>query len=166
MPGECILLAPGPSMSQALADSFRGQWVGVVSNCFELAPWADFLVAQDMTWWNKHPAAMAFAGRKFSAQPVVGVERIKERTSLNSGCLALSVAVKLGAKRILLYGYDMRGTHFFGQYTNGLRNTSDNDRERHLRQYAAWGLLNPGVEVINCTPGSAIDCFERAECST
>ena len=42
---EIVLLAPGPSMSQCLADSLRGGVVGAVSNCFQLAPWADFMVA-------------------------------------------------------------------------------------------------------------------------
>lgn len=166
MPAECILLAPGPSMSQALADSFRGQWVGVVSNCFELAPWADFLAAQDAAWWSAYPPAKRFRGRKFSAQMIDGVERLEAPSSLNSGCLALSAAVKLGAARIRLYGFDMHGTHFFGPYENGLKNTVEARRQVHLRQYNAWARAHPEIEVINCTPGSAIDCFERAECST
>lgn len=153
-------------MSQALADGFRGQWVGVVSNCFELAPWADFLVAQDAAWWAAYPQAKRFLGRKFSSQMIDGVERIDGPSSLNSGCLALTVAAKLGASLIRLYGFDMHGTHFFGPYDNGLKNTVEARRQIHLRQYDAWAKANPGIEVINCTPGSAIRCFERLECST
>lgn len=52
-----ILLAPGPSMSQALADSVRGHRVVAINNVYELAPWADCLAANDLSWWRKHPEA-------------------------------------------------------------------------------------------------------------
>lgn len=163
---EAILLAPGPSMSQALADSLRGGFVGVVSNCFELAPWADFLVAQDRRWWRAHPAAMEFQGRKFTGNRMPGVERVdRSATNWNSGVLALQAAVQLGAKRICLYGFDMHGTHFFGPYTNGLSNTKESRRAVHLRQYADWMRRNRGIEVVNCTPGSALKCFQFEELS-
>ena len=157
---EAILLAPGPSMSKALAESLRGGFVGAVNNSFEIAPWADFLAAQDSGWWQHHPAASEFAGRKFSSNRVRGVEQVTEiPRNWNSGVLALEVAVQLGAKRLLLYGFDMRGTHFFGPYTNGLENTKESRRAVHLRQYRAWAHRNRDIEVINCTPGSALDVF-------
>lgn len=161
---EVALLAPGPSMSQALADSLRGQMVGVVGNCFELAPWAAFLVAQDRAWWRSHPAAMTFAGRRFSANRIDGLELVPgAQTRWNSGVLALHAAVHcIGAGRIWLYGFDMRGTHYFGPYTNGLSNTTAASRDRHLKQYRAWAATHRSVEVINCTPGSALDCFPHA----
>lgn len=158
---EVTLLAPGPSMSQALADSLRGGVVGVVNNCFKLAPWAHFMVAQDIEWWQKHPEAMRFAGRKFTANEISGVERVPGgATSWNSGLMALQTAVWIGATRVLLYGFDMRGSHFFGKYENGLANTNDRRRGVHLRQFEAWASRNKDVEVINCTPGSAITCFQ------
>jgi hypothetical protein len=162
---EIVLLAPGPSMSQGLADSLRGHVVGVVSNCFLLAPWADFLVAQDRQWWLKHPEAQQFKGRKFSANRMIpGVERVERSfTNWNSGVLALQVCVQLGAASIRLYGFDMRGTHFFGPYTNGLSNTTPSRRAVHLNQYAVWARRNPGIQVINCTPGSALQCFPFEE---
>lgn len=161
---EVVLLAPGPSMCQALADSVRGGFVGVVSNCFQLAPWADFLVAQDRSWWQKHPDAQEFAGRKFSGNQLRGVERVKGApTNWNSGVLALQAAVQLGATRIFLHGFDMHGTHFFGPYTNGLSNTKEARRRVHLQQYAHWARGHKGIEVINCTPGSALKCFPMEE---
>jgi hypothetical protein len=161
---EVVLLAPGPSMSQDLADSFRGRVVGVVSNCFELAPWADFMAAQDRKWWEKYPQAKQFAGRKFSANRIAGVERVAGAlTNWNSGVLALQAAVHvMGAKRILLYGFDMHGTHFFGRYENGLGNTIPSRRLVHLKQYRSWAAKHQKVEVINCTPGSSLDCFPFA----
>src|SRR5690606_17149021 len=126
---ECDLLAPGPSASQALADSLRGGFVGVVGNAYELAPWANFMAATDRKWWEKHPAAMRFAGRRFTAHRIDGTERPpNSQTNWNSGVLALEVAVHLGATVIRLHGFDMHGTHFFGPYTNGLKNTSQTNR--------------------------------------
>jgi hypothetical protein len=165
---EAILLAPGPSMSMALADSVRGGFAGVVSNSFELAPWADFLAAQDRSWWHTHPQAKEFAGRKFTGNRIKGIETVEgSATNWNSGVLALQSAVQLGATRILLYGFDMHGTHFFGPYTNGLSNTKEIRRKVHLRQYEIWAKSHKGVEVINCTPGSALKCFpfEKLACA-
>lgn len=161
---EVVLLAPGPSMSQVLADSFRGQSVGVVSNCFELAPWATFLVAQDKAWWRANPEAMSFAGRRFTGNRMTGVEQVPgSLTNWNSGVLALQAAVHcMGATRIRLYGFDMHGTHYFGPYTNGLSNTQPARRAVHLKQYRTWATAHRNIEVINHTRGSALDCFPHA----
>jgi len=138
--------------------------VGVVNNAFELAPWADFLAAGDQAWWRAYPNAQQFGGRKFSMHSVAGVERviIPALTGCNSGVLALEMAKRLGAERIELHGFDMHGSHFFGQYANGLNNTNANQRNRHLGQYRQWSAANRGIEVINCTSGSALDCFPMA----
>lgn len=160
MAHDIVLLAPGPSMSQELAASFLGRRVGVVGNCWELAPWAEFLVANDRAWWQAYPAALGFEGRKFSANRIHGVERVEGmEPAHNSGVLALEVAVRLGARRIELHGFDMRGSHYFGDYDNGLTNTSTPRRARQLAQFAAWAARHPNVHVINRTPGSALACF-------
>lgn len=157
---EVVLLAPGESMSQALADSMRGRFVGVVTSCFPLAPRANFLAANDRHWWTKYPDARKFEGRKFSANRIAGVEKLEGAVSnWNSGVLALEAAVYLGATSIRLYGFDMRGTHFFGPYVNGLRNTTADSRRVHRKQYAVWAKRHPQIDVINCTPGSALGVF-------
>src|SRR5690606_14700166 len=79
--------------------------------------------------------------------------------SVNSGVLGLEVAKSKGASRILLLGFDMHGTHFFGPYRNGLSNTTEAKRRMHLAQYARWAKWNQGIQVINCTAGSALRCF-------
>jgi hypothetical protein len=148
-------------MSQPLADSIRGPRVGVVANAYELAPWADFLAATDRAWWEHYPSARAFAGRRFTARRMPGIEHLASaQQNWSSGVLALEAAASLGATVIRLYGFDMHGTHFFGPYTNGLVNTTDKRREVHMRQFAAWAMAHPGVRVINCTPGSALKCFD------
>lgn len=150
-------------MSQAVADGVRGHRVGVVNNCFELAPWADFLAATDVQWWLKNPAARKFAGRKFSPNRIGdGVEVIKTKlvaSFCNSGVVGLEAAKRLGATRILMLGFDMGLGHYFGQYTNGLGNTTAERRVVHHAQFASWAKANRDIEVLNCTPGSALQAF-------
>lgn len=156
------LLAPGPSASAEEAARVREAEIplGVVGNAFELAPWAAFLAATDAAWWRRYPAAKSMPVR-YSMVETPDVERvvIPGFSSVNSGTLALECAKRHGATRILLLGFDMRGTHFFGAYANGLRNTDPTKRKMHLQQYAQWQRANKAVEVVNCTPGSALNCF-------
>lgn len=158
-----VVLATGPGMSQALADSVRGKCVVIaVNNAHELAPWADALVANDQKWWNHNRAALKFAGRKFCGARYPGTERLTRTHECGlgscSGLQGMRVARdEFHAEKILLSGFDFRGTHYFGQYPKPLKNTSDNRREIHKRQLARFNRSK--CEVINCTPGSALECF-------
>lgn len=157
-----VLLAPGPSMSQGLADSVRHLRVGAVGRCWELAPWAEFLVSTDVKWWKTYPEAKSFAGEKFSPNDIEGVTRFRSGRvchSTNSGAIAVDVAItKYGADRVLLLGFDMHGSHYFGEYTNGLNNTPPARRRVHLAEYQRMANAFPD-RIINCTPGSVLRCF-------
>lgn len=161
------LLAPGPSATVEQAEMVRSAGIplGVVSNAYQLAPWAEFLAASDASWWRRHPDAVKFKGDKFCMGETRDAQRVMIPTVgsvCNSGVLGLEVAKKKGATRILLIGFDMHGSHFFGKYTNGLRNTTPTQREQHKKQFREWGRSNKSVEVINCTPKSALECFPVA----
>ena len=151
------ILATGPSMSQAVADCVRGRCqVIAVSDAYRLAPWADVLVSSDSAWWRHHNPE--FAGRKLSGVPVKDIEQVEGNMSgSNTGLIAIKVAVSMGAKRILLLGYDMGGTHFFGSHPSPLKNTTPSRFEVFKKQFA--GYKPRGVEIINCTPGSALACY-------
>lgn len=170
------ILASGPSMSQEVADAVHAARLPtiVINNTFRLAPWADILYAADHEWWALTAGAREFAGVKASAQPVKGVCRVVTtgmdgidttpghvRTGGNSGYQALQLAIQAGARRVLLLGYDMHGTHWHGPHGPGLRNTRDELFRRWVARYTAAAPLITalGVDVVNCTPGSAISCF-------
>lgn len=159
------VLATGPSMSQAVADSVRELRVIAVNGAYELAPWAEALVANDGKWWACNTEAMQFAGRKFSAGNILGLERLKPEgligTNTCSGVLAMEVAKRLGATRILLLGFDFRGGHFFGDYKPPLKKTTTERREVHRKQFRSWRDSNARVSVLNCTPLSGLDCFVK-----
>lgn len=150
-------------MSQAVADSVRHLRVVAVNGCYELAPWAEALAANDICWWRRNPEAKNFAGRKFTANRIDHVELIQTlQTQHCSGVLGLEVAKLLGAKSIVLLGADFHGTHYFGDYTNTLRNVTEDRRKEHANQFAEWGKANKSIRVFNCTPGSKLECFPMA----
>lgn len=160
-----FLLAPGPSLSEALVAQVRGRQVCAVANSYELAPWAGFLVANDRVWWNEHPEAQLFSGRKFSANHVQGVERVNPctfMTASNSGVLALDLLRNLGATKIVMLGFDFHGTHFFGPYRNRCRNTPERRRKEHAMQFSSWASGNK-VQVVNCTPGTMLEAFPKGD---
>jgi hypothetical protein len=82
----------------------------------------------------------------------------------NGGYQAINLAVHLGAKRILLLGYDMmRGPkgeeHWHGDHPN-------RSRSPYTTFQACFpSLVDPlkaeGIEVINCSRRTALTCFPR-----
>lgn len=154
------ILATGESMSQEIADQVRGKVkVMAISNAYEIAPWADALASNDSKWWRHHPKAMEFQGGKFCAGRLDGVKRIGPEgmysSSSNSGLFGMRVAAKLGATKLLLLGFDMRGSHYFGLHPEPLRNTTAARFKYFLKQFDYWD----GCDVVNCTPKSALKKF-------
>lgn len=162
------VLATGPSMSQAVTDLVRGRCQVVsVSDAYRLAPWADVLVSCDKAWWDEHPDALDFKGAKYGCMPefhaVSGVERFKAPSGSNSGLLGLMVAVSLGATKVLLCGVDMHspGEHFFGKHPAPLKSTTEDRMQIFKRQFDRYHPK--GVDIVNCTPGSALNCYPKGD---
>lgn len=84
------------------------------------------------------------------------------RNGRNSGCAAINLAVHFGAVRVLLLGYDMGGSHWFGQHPQKLR--SNPPYESYIAAFAT--LVEPlhriGVTVINCSRRTNLTTFRRA----
>jgi hypothetical protein len=86
----------------------------------------------------------------------------------NSGYQAINLAYHFGASRILLLGYDMayRGgaVHWHGKHPPALINPDQGTLRGWAENFTALSadLEREGVEVINCTPGSALTCFPMA----
>lgn len=160
-----VILASGPSMSQAIADQVRAALPAIcVADAYRLAPWALALVANDRKWWEQHPAAGKFAGRKFCGVRYPGTERLARTWAcppgVNSGMKACDVAQReFGATRILLCGFDMRGSHFFGPHPAPLANSTEAKFQTMIRQFRRWR----GAQIVNCTPGSALTQFPIAD---
>jgi hypothetical protein len=85
------------------------------------------------------------------------------RTGRNSGYQALNLAIHFGAVRILLLAYDLKQiagkTHFFGDYPKLSNNPALYPILIGHFEDAAPEIAALGVEVINCTEGSALKAF-------
>ncbi len=188
-PGATVAcLGGGPSLRRRQVAAVRGRGrVIAVNDAWRLAPWAEVLYACDWRWWLKHEGVPGFAGLKVTLSnsrghlddypdiKVVentgteGLERAPTgvRTGRNGGYQAINLAVHLGARRVLLLGYDMkpdaRGrTHWFGDHADW-----------PTRPGVFAGVMLPhfaglarelqalGVEVLNCTPTSALEAFPK-----
>ncbi len=174
------IFASGPTLTPAVVKAASGLPRIVVNDSFRLAPDADLLYAADTAWWTVNNDALDFAGLKVtvgSDNPWPQVLRLmntgsegfdpKEsnlRTGGNSGYQALHIAIQGRAERILLCGYDMHvkdGYHWFGRHKAPLINTHPDDFPRRAERFAglAEAADKRGIEVINCSPGSAIKAF-------
>ena len=182
-PGETVaILASGPSMSAEVATAVRASGVRAIAinNTFKLAPWADLLYAADARWWDVHKdEALKFEGLKVTIMETpygllqladggcVGFDddTSKLRTGHNSGYQAVHLAVHAGAKRILLCGMDMQGKHWHPEHKPPLVINEEAFFIRCIQCFreVAPELKRRGVEVWNCTPHSALKCFERVD---
>lgn len=171
-----VCLATGPSLTRADVDACAGLRRIAINDAYRLAPQADVLYACDQKWWYWHKGAPGFAGLKFALDPrakswpgltvlqntgTKGLELKPTglRTGHNSGYQAINLAVHLGASRIVLLGYDMKGDHFFGAHP-------DNTRPPFALCLKAFeALVAPlaaaGVSVVNATRSTALTCFPR-----
>lgn len=160
------VLASGQSLTnedvdyikQARADG-RLKGVIAVSNVgLDLAPWADALVSHDSGWWAHNLHSNMFEGRKFCRNHWARCETYipDPKNGCNSGYMAMQVARDIfKADLLILLGFDMHGTHYFGPHPKGLKNTTPERFSAHLKQFNGWS----GPEVINCTPNSALTKF-------
>lgn len=171
-----VCLGTGPSLTKADVDYVRGKaHVIAVNDAYALAPWAEVLYACDAKWWTWHRGAPAFTGQKWALQSAAkhwpgvrlvgktgtaGVEwrPVGIRTGNNSGYQAINLAIHFGATRILLLGYDMAGTHFFGKHRDG----SVPPFAICLKNFAAMAAevkAHGGISIINCTRKTALRAF-------
>lgn len=181
--GETVaVLASGPSMSQAVADSVRHLPRIAINLTARLAPDAQIAYGSDAPFWAAHPELLNHAGEKVCVEQRMGMypnvpQGVKVLRNLgleglskgggiyvgdNSGYAAINLAAAAGAKRILLLGMDMQGGHWHGPH-KGLGNPQAHQFQRWMRRMsrlAVW-LKEAGIEVINCSPVSALECFTR-----
>lgn len=183
--GQTVVVAgSGPSLTKSDLDFVCGRApVIVVNRTYQIAPWADVLFAADLPFWRVYRPE--FSGWMVSTSIIPpwvfpGVTHIKSVTlweglSLDphfvadgaSGFMAINLAVLMGAKTILLLGFDGKRAegkaHFFGDHERGLTNPVAGQFFRWNRDIETLPpyLARAGVEVINCSRDTAITAFPR-----
>ena len=179
--GTVVILAGGPSLTREDVEYVRAKADAVIAinNTYQLAPWATALYGADGIWWRWHKGAPTFTGLKYSlsrgASMFKDVQILKnsgsrgletEPTGLKNGrngaFQAINLAVHFGAKRIILLGVDMqKGPKGEEHWHKDHPNRSRSPYGVFLKYFES--LVNPlndlGVEVINCSPRTALKIF-------
>jgi len=163
-----------------------------INDAYTLAPWADMLYFADagkndwLSWHRDRPAFKAFAGQKCMID--VDAEHLRREdevfllkhagaeglssvrtgitTGSNTGHQALNIAGLARPALILMLGYDAhpgpdKKVHFFGQHPD--RSLPPFNHIIKAMSTLQRPMAALGIRVVNCTPGSAIDCFERGD---
>lgn len=154
-----------------------------ISDAHRLAPWADVLYSCDAKWWGHYRGVPEFTGLKFTLEKRAGqwpgVQVLENtgsrglepaptglRTGFNSGAQAINLAVHLGARRIVLLGYDLQPgadgrTHWFGRHPSALRRESPYAMFMDAFCSLVLPLHQLGVEVVNASRATALTAFPR-----
>lgn len=181
---RCMIVASGPSaLEQPIYEAQGLVRTVVVNNSWRLAPWADALYASDAAWWAENDHA-GFAGLKVSRSVVAGVHRVRLRGSRgawhdhmifedpgtlgaggSSGFQALNLAVQFGARDVALVGFDARidnGLHWHGRHERTSNPTEGTAATWAMcLDRAAKPLADAGVRVVNCSPVSALEAYQK-----
>ncbi len=183
-----MCVATGPSLTVEQAEQLKapraaGRIKVLGVNCAYQLVELDALIAVDLMWWKKYHADVkarcpgletvtqdASAHKQFglttrirgSARDGLGTEEI--RTGGNGGHAAVSLAFLFGAKKILLVGFDMRlgpngEKHFHQDHPKPCIQTQLFSQWRKRFESTARDLKKLNIEVVNCTPGSALEWF-------
>jgi hypothetical protein len=177
-----VCIGGGPSLTPEDVATVQGRaHVIAINDAYKIAPFAEVLYAADARWWRHHAGVPSFKGFKYTLQaearrwPGVqvlrntgqsGLERDARglKTGRNGGYQAINLAVHLGARRVLLLGYDMKSggkgkSHWFGDHPWG----SSSPYGSFLRCFETIvePLQQAGVTVINCSRQTALTAFQR-----
>jgi hypothetical protein len=190
--GETVaILGGGPSLTLDQVASAKRFHRIATNEAFRLDPNVEVLCWGDMSWyalrWEelaKHPAPLKIGWLKDSlplpkTRPGIDPRWMRaERKSppaiqlypdtiggLNTGHGAINLAMHFGAKRILLLGFDMTNARGYNWHVLHQFHAGDEKIRKFFvpqMEMAAKELSSIGVEVINCSPGSALTCFPIA----
>jgi hypothetical protein len=186
-----FIIGGGPSLAHFDFGVLNGYKLGINDSAFYAK--ADALFSLDPAWiTRRRPEIMAFKGPKFFAVPPNysfdrewlpnvtyllhsnGAALTTEPTEINgsnSGYGALNFAFLKKAKSMTLLGFDMGGSgamHWHPEY-------DWYDKGVQYSNYTVWAkefeaaqkqLVKAGVTVLNASPDSAIECFQKISLDT
>lgn len=184
-----LVFAPGPSLPSLWPPKRVPPCPSIaVNDAWEIVPAADALYAADAEWWRYHHKTIEYRGLRVGTWEswfVPGLANLEMsgadgfddrlgwiRHGSNSGCGAIHLAGQLGARRIVLVGFDQRRvngeSHWFGEHPRIISRGRSSPYERWVPSFEKLrdALAARGVEVLNATPGSALTCFEMVELET
>jgi len=178
-----VIIASGNSLTRA--DVARVEDAGIeimgINNAYQICDLA-YLYACDADWWKWHYNHIPSYIIKYSLEKTEytdvmqmekdGIEGLskkwpKLKTGQNGGYQAINLAYLMGYKRIILLGYDMQLTKGKSHWHKD--HPGNNPKEKQFKDWIgnynglALLLKKEGVEVINCTRSTALECFKLAK---
>lgn len=191
--GTIFILGGGPSLTDSIVPELKNKTILGINQAYQLGDWVDFCYSGDKRWfeWNKQKIKN-YKGTLYTSYPkfdlisydnIINLGRIssygisnKSRYSIawngNSGASAINIAYWLGAKRIVLLGFDMRriGNSFnwHKQYPRINRRNNNRYPNPYIKflkcfRQIAIDAKRLGIEIINATPNSAIQVFPKTK---
>lgn len=181
---DWAVIASGPSLAfEDVARVERAGWRTIaVNTSYRMIGKPDLLYACDLAWWRMNErntrlferwtqdarAAERFGLNRVSCLDAPGMGRGGViHGGGNSGYQALQLAVLRGARRVLMLGFDCQHTgglrHWHGDHPAGLNNAGPVDFWRAAFPALADDLAAAGIEVLNASRETALDCFRRVD---
>lgn len=177
-----VCLGSGPSLTpEDVAFCQSKAIVIAVNDAAVLAPWASVVFAADLLWWGRNYMARRLLGLKYalasSHKRIPGVEVLERtgqegletdptglRSGGHSGYAAINLAVHLGARQIVLLGYDLKPDptgrhHYFGGHPDGSHPRYD--QWRPLYQTLLEPLQALGISLVNASRQTSIRSVPR-----
>lgn len=191
-PGErCFILCGGESINQQRKPiaKLRGRIIAV-KHAVLLRPDADVMFFTAEPWDSlpllpkfKGTYAVSRRGKDVSVFPdyVKWVTRTKDHDRLSdlpgqvggydAGSSAIHLAYQLGATEIVLLGFDMTGGRWFvksGEWKHPMPRIPEDHFRRHMGplKSLAKDAKAKGIRIVNCSPISRVDAFERQPLET
>lgn len=184
-PGErCFILAGGESLKaqRAFVPRLQGRVIAI-KHSMVLKPDADVMLVSGRDdpkvcrgLFPKFKGARIISRHTYPGFPpnVLLLKRTQDPTrlsddprqlaGLDAGASAINLAYLFGSREIILLGYDQQGGRWLnGEIRHHLPYPPQEHFDRHLRALGplAEDLKARGVRVVNCSPTSAVECFEK-----
>ena len=180
------IIGGGPSLKSFDFTRIERECAIGCNDAYRLGNWVSICYFGDKEWFELHqprPEFQSFTGLKIACTPfpipgVLSLERNLDDTLYlegtkigwfcNTGASAVNLAIRLGATKIVLLGFDMKlGNDGQSNWHPNLVNPSPtgevyaNFKYRFNLLATLIKKLRPDVKVINANPDSELDCFPR-----
>lgn len=167
-----IICASGPSLHHQDCEQLTsaGFPVIAVNSSWRAVPGCNYVYAGDLRWWDANIAALPDTAElwtcNYRAHKRYGINLFDTDTrwSFNSGQRSILFAASLGAKNIILLGFDCcvsSGSHWHGDHA-GLDNPTAENTRRWLGEFSSTAMALAGkVNIINSSRQTALKCFRR-----
>jgi hypothetical protein len=181
-----VILASGPSLTDEqvwAADESRAKIISINSTTFRRSVFPSVVYGGDFLFYKTYIQQLKLqmpkgnfwtcdrtAAERYGLNWVKGVNALglgrgpHIHTNGNSLAQSINLAYLFGCRRILLLGADMKlgskgEKHWHADHPSPLMQGQDFSGWLFKFNHLAADLKKEGVEVVNCTPGSAMTCF-------